>query len=265
MVLFDNGGRPGREIALAPAPPDLASLVEHSWVQRGPHPAPVWRVVADPAPYLIAAVTARAGGAALRLALVGARSCAADLDVSSRTLTVGVRLRPGALPVLIDDAAHTIANRSVPIEQVFHARLLADLQLAPDAPGDLIVFELLRLIRRAGRGRLPSRRLPEAAAQSCRVGDLAARLTTPTRSLREASRRDVGFGPKRLLRILRLHAALRAIRRPGASWAYAAAAAGYADQSHLTREVRLLLGETPSRWAARGAAVSSKTAIATLR
>ncbi len=265
MVLLDNGGRPSHEIALAAAPLDLAPLVEHTWIQQGPHPAPTWRVVADPAPHLIAAVTSRAGVKALRVALVGARSYAADIDVSRRTLTVGVRLRPGALPALTDAAAHTMANWSVPIDQVFAASQLADLQIGSDAPADVLAGELLRLIRRAARGRAPSRQLPEAAARSCRVHDFAARLATPTRSLREAVRRDVGLAPKRLLRILRLHAALRAMRVPGASWAQAAAAAGYADQPHLTREVGTLLGETPSRWAARGAAVSFKTAIAAAR
>jgi AraC-like DNA-binding protein len=61
---------------------------------------------------------------------------------------------------------------------------------------------------------------------------------------------EVGLAPRRLLRIVRLH------RVPGAChlrprWADLAADAGYADQHHLVREFRSLLGETPVSWLAR--------------
>jgi AraC-like DNA-binding protein len=69
--------------------------------------------------------------------------------------------------------------------------------------------------------------------------------------LYERSRKSVGLAPKRALRIARLHRALRLAdgRQP---WSAAAAAAGYADQAHLTRDMQALLGEGPTDWALRG-------------
>ena len=91
------------------------------------------------------------------------------------------------------------------------------------------------------------------------VADVARWTGEATRSLRERAHREIGLSPKRTLRVLRLHSALHA-RRYGRSWAQVAYAAGYADQAHLTRELRALLGETPSAWQARASAVSFKTA-----
>lgn len=56
-----------------------------------------------------------------------------------------------------------------------------------------------------------------------------------------------------------MHAALHAARGPGRSWSDVAYVAGYADQPHLTRELRALLGETPSAWKTRGSADSLPT------
>lgn len=50
-----------------------------------------------------------------------------------------------------------------------------------------------------------------------------------------------GYGPKTLVRILRMNRAL-ALARAGTPFASAAALSGYADQAHLSREVRALAG-----------------------
>ena len=54
-----------------------------------------------------------------------------------------------------------------------------------------------------------------------------------------------GYGPGRLRRILRLGQAVSQARS-GAVWATVAHRCGYADQAHLAREVRDLVGVTPS-------------------
>jgi AraC-like DNA-binding protein len=60
----------------------------------------------------------------------------------------------------------------------------------------------------------------------------------------------VGYGPKVLDRVLRFRRFLHLIEspaRPVGGIAGLAAAAGYADQSHLTRECARLAGTTPRR------------------
>lgn len=258
MVLLDNGGRHGSEVTLIAPPHDLAGLIEHLWVQDCDDMAADWRVVADPSPHLIAAVMSSAPRR-IRVSLVGARTCAATIDVSHRVMTVGVRLRPGALPILTNASAQEFVDRSVPVDDVFTSDVLSGLELGDAAPAVTIVHELMRLTRRASGGRTVTSALAGTAARVRTVNEIIAWLGTPARSLRERVHREVGLSPKRMLRVLRLHAALRAARGSGASWSHVACAAGYADQAHLTREVRALLGETPSAWAARGSAVSFKT------
>jgi AraC-like DNA-binding protein len=63
-------------------------------------------------------------------------------------------------------------------------------------------------------------------------------------SERQLHRRSLllfGYGPKTLARILRLGTALD-LARGGAPFGRVAAEAGYADQAHLSREVKALAG-----------------------
>ncbi|MCK9895706.1 helix-turn-helix domain-containing protein [Frankia sp. AgB32] len=75
------------------------------------------------------------------------------------------------------------------------------------------------------------------------VVDLARAAGLSERQLLRRCRRMFGYGPKTLARILRLQDAVRAAR-PGRTLADVAADAGYADQAHLSHEVRALTGVT---------------------
>jgi transcriptional regulator GlxA family with amidase domain len=55
-----------------------------------------------------------------------------------------------------------------------------------------------------------------------------------------------GYGPQHLTRVLRLGRAVTAASS-GMPFAQAAATAGFADQAHLSRDVRDLVGTTPTR------------------
>ncbi|MEV5769093.1 helix-turn-helix domain-containing protein, partial [Micromonospora sp. NPDC052213] len=66
----------------------------------------------------------------------------------------------------------------------------------------------------------------------------------PTGGVRR-SRHLFGYGPKTLARILRMGRAL-ALARAGTPLAEVAARCGYADQAHLTRDVRDLAGVPPT-------------------
>ena len=68
-----------------------------------------------------------------------------------------------------------------------------------------------------------------------RVEALADELAVSARQLRRRFEAAVGYGPKRLARVLRLERALAAARA-GDELAQAAAAAGYADQAHFAHD-----------------------------
>jgi AraC-like DNA-binding protein len=75
------------------------------------------------------------------------------------------------------------------------------------------------------------------------VEALAADLGLSERQLRRRFHAAAGYGPKMLQRVLRFRRFLAAADR---DLARAALDAGYADQSHLTRECAQLAGRTPA-------------------
>jgi AraC-like DNA-binding protein len=81
------------------------------------------------------------------------------------------------------------------------------------------------------------------AFASVRLAAQAAELSI--RQLERLFGDRFGLSPRRYGRILRLRRAIGAIKQDGESLAFAAAGAGYADQSHFTREVRELTGRSP--------------------
>lgn len=84
----------------------------------------------------------------------------------------------------------------------------------------------------------------EGSAGTVRVSELAAELRCSPRHLQARFRDHVGISPKRAARVLRFQRALGLLDE-GVGQARAAAQAGYADQAHLSREVRRLTGLPP--------------------
>jgi AraC-like DNA-binding protein len=172
-------------------------------------------------------------------------------------MLIGARLRPGTLPLLIHRPAMLFTNRSVPLTEVaspFVARTIRRLKAErPEAAVDQLANVL------ASMPRHPSSMDPRAAwigaldrDERTSVAKLEQTLGMPPRTLRAWSVANFGMGLKRLLRIRRLHAALE-MWLSGAhdSWTRVAAAAGYADQPHLIRDCRALLGQAPAAFVAR--------------
>ena len=97
-----------------------------------------------------------------------------------------------------------------------------------------------------GSGR-PGGRLALAASaltQGAQVAQVAERVGLSERQLARSFKRRLGLHPKRFARIARLRRAVQAAKS-GAGLAHAAAAAGFADQAHLSREMKTLTGLSP--------------------
>jgi AraC-like DNA-binding protein len=99
----------------------------------------------------------------------------------------------------------------------------------------------LRSVRPDGLALAAVRLLPSQS-----VSDTADQLGLSVRQLQRVLARETGISPKAFQRVVRLRTFLREAER-GASLATAAAVAGYADQPHLTRDIRVLSGLTPAR------------------
>jgi AraC-like DNA-binding protein len=167
-----------------------------------------------------------------------------------RMVVFGARFHAGTASMLLRAPASSIVDAHIDLD-AFDPRLAARLDdrllHARDASAAMASFaEELR------RGLRPVSEPDVAVIEAIRLLDrgepvagVAERTFVSERALQRRFAEHVGYGPKTLQRVLRLQRFLRAM--PRAPLARAAALAGYADQSHLTREARRLTGLTPSR------------------
>ncbi|MDT0203420.1 helix-turn-helix domain-containing protein [Nocardioides sp. AE5] len=82
-----------------------------------------------------------------------------------------------------------------------------------------------------------------------RVEQVAAALGVSTRTLQRLARRHVGLPPLAMIRRHRLQEAAHRLREePGLGLARVAAELGYADQAHLARDFRTVLGLRPGAY-----------------
>jgi AraC-like DNA-binding protein len=98
-------------------------------------------------------------------------------------------------------------------------------------------------------------RLTLASGGRLRVAELARHVGWSERHLTSRFRAEAGLGPKEAARVVRFDRARRALAARVAAGsppdlARLAAAAGFADQSHLTRDWRAFTGLSPLRWLA---------------
>jgi AraC-like DNA-binding protein len=256
MVLLDHGGAARDDVTLLRPPADLRGLIEYVWIQRHRADSAAWTVVPDGSPHLMTRLMDDGETGWPRVRLVGARTRAVTISHAGRRATIGVRLRPGSLPLLTGIAATELTDRWVFWSDV---RPDANLEDAPGRSPEAIAAALVRAVRRAG-GASAHAGIFAAGLAASTVSALSTSAAMSPRSLHARALREIGMSPKRYLRIVRLHRALRLARRqPWTPWADVAIAAGFADQSHFTRECRELLGATPTEWRALGAADSFKT------
>jgi len=201
----------GAEVSYREEPPPsaLAPWVATIWHLRA-HRAFELRVLPDACIDLI-------GGD-----VIGPFSAAHVIALDAGDRATGIRLRPGAFPALFGYAAADLMDQRVPFGDVAGKRATL-LDAAQDA-------------------RRPDP-LAEAALGARSVRELARESGYSVRNLRRRLVAATGHGPKRLARIGRMHALLRAGR--GESWARTAVEHGFYDEAHMANDIRELAGATP--------------------
>lgn len=183
----------------------------------------------------------------------GADTRAHQVGVFPDRTFVGVRFRPGAAAAVVGLYGGELADARVGVSVLWGRGEMERLegQLAEcTSPARAAAF-LEGVV--AARVQAEPDRAVEAvvaaleAGQTVRVAALACRISLSERQLLRRCRAALGYGPKTLDRILRFQR-FRALarRRRDLGLAELAAAAGYADQPHLTRECVRLAGEAPA-------------------
>ncbi|MGV6492374.1 DUF6597 domain-containing transcriptional factor [Stenotrophomonas rhizophila] len=183
-----------------------------------------------------------------RLFVVGPDVVAAHPQLTPGAQVLGARFQPGAARAWLGLPLSEIVGTAVELDAVLGVRarrMAARLNAVGDAEVRQQVFAR-ELAGVAGNGVADAAAAQVFAQVRAGHGDLAGVSTTlqlSTRSLRRLCHAQFGYGPKMLERILRLQRLLAMARaRPGDGLAGLAADVGYADQSHLSREVRALAG-----------------------
>jgi AraC-like DNA-binding protein len=191
--------------------------------------------------------------------IAGPMTVPAESTTLPGTVTLGVRFKPGAAAALIGVSAAELRDSTLPLREIWPG---AGRQKARDralaVSDSLSLPDANEVVRTLLSGAPPQDRFIADACRwlAQRPGEPAAAVVASSGvSERQARRRfqdHVGYGPKTLQRILRMQRVLWLLSRPvpSRSLASLAHAAGFADQAHLTREMRALTWQLPTALAA---------------
>jgi AraC-like DNA-binding protein len=173
-----------------------------------------------------------------------------------RGAVVGVSFRPGAAEAILGLPLTELTDQHVAIDDLWGSRGRHLHEQLANVRTPQAAFALLEATL-GGRVRRPLLMHPAVAHALCessrdpqtRVAHIQRQSGYSARHFTALFRASVGLTPKQYLRIGRFGRVLEALAgsRPG-TLADLAAANGYADQAHLSREFRDLAGITPSAY-----------------
>jgi AraC-like DNA-binding protein len=239
----------------------LAPLVECGWA-RSASATGFIRVIPDGCVDLFV-------GSQGEVMIAGPATTFYDLRADKGSVLAGLRFRPGTAAAVVGRPIGEFTNRVVRIDSVFGVaggrvtekvfsattprqsvaalqQMLTGYLAASEPLVDTAVIGTIETLRQ--RPHWP-------------VSRLAAAVDLSERQLRRRFETAVGYGPKRLGRILRLQHLLELIHACGdrVRWSELAIEARYADQPHMINECRELAGMSPVALPG-GVSVSSNTA-----
>jgi AraC-like DNA-binding protein len=181
------------------------------------------------------------------LTIAGPDTKARVVTLASDASVVGVRLRPGVAGAVLGVPASALRDCTADAAEVLGYEVAAPLLDALAAGVDPHAL-LLRAVQERGvrtPDPLVSAAVEALGRPQARVSVVAAELGVSARQLQRLVTAAVGYGPKLLARVLRFQR-LQALAP--ATLLELALEAGYADQAHMTAEVRLLAGLSPVRF-----------------
>jgi AraC-like DNA-binding protein len=177
------------------------------------------------------------------IAVAGADTHAKVFTSEPGSRMTGLRFAPGDAPRVLGAPADAFTNERVPLADVWspaRVREVTDRLAASSAPA-AILEAIARPAKRADADAALIEQVAALAAAGCNSTTIADRVGLSTRHLQRRSVAAFGYGAKTLGRVLRMQQALALVRR-GMRPAESAAHAGYADQSHLARDIKEMAG-----------------------
>lgn len=216
-----------------PPPEGLAATVASLWSDT-PLTSRTQRVLPDGCMDLLCS--------AGEVRVAGPDTAAYLTEVPAGSRVLAVRFRPGAAPGVLGVPADALRDQRVPLAELWGRAATERIAAADDPAG-----ALLNAVRARRPAPDPTLRVVLARLRAgAGVAATADALGWTERTLHRRCLAAFGYGPAVLRRILRFRAAVRLLGR-GVPPAETAARTGYADQPHLSREVRALAGVAPGQ------------------
>jgi AraC-like DNA-binding protein len=186
-----------------------------------------------------------------RLVVAGPATREVHADIPARVTVVGVRFGPGAAGAALGVPARELRDRTIDLAALWGASATALAERLAGAPADrrlaLLAGGVARQLREAPAPDTLVARAARFLGGGFSVTDTGREVALGERHLRRRFHDAVGYGPKTLQRILRLHRFLHTVETVDMpDLARIAAEAGYFDQPHLTRECGELTGLSPA-------------------
>jgi AraC-like DNA-binding protein len=181
------------------------------------------------------------------------------LEGTSRVF--GIKFRPGGFRPFLGSSVGTLANRMVPIKEIFGSNAHQwELTISGSVQDDALIAAATEFLR----ARLPppdanvllATRLVEQISMAAEgesairsVQALARRSGMSQRSLQRLFQEYVGASPKWVICRYRLHELVERLKAGEAlDGAQTALELGYCDQAHLINDFRAIIGYSPSRY-----------------
>jgi AraC-like DNA-binding protein len=222
-----------------PLPPELDGLVAAVWTARVPLDAGEWVAHEAVPDGCIELIRRHAGRSCWRseqpaLFAAGLATTTARLQLGAGAHFTGVKLWPWAWHALGGAPCPSFADGWIAVDPA-------------DLPGALLTGGDAGLIDRlmTAFADAPGSELGAAILASASAGEIARRAGLAPRQLQRRFAAELGMPPRSYLRLLRFRGALMDIQQRPEGLADTAAAQGYADQAHMTREFRALAGLPP--------------------
>jgi len=176
-------------------------------------------------------------------------------SIDAGTEIIAVRLRPGVAHRLLGESAKALLNHDVPLRDLWPGHRAAPWE---EVTANRSESAKLAAITEALSARLGTdghcddfvmhAAVWMAGHPFASLDELSGLSRLSERQIRRHFDEAIGYGPKKLQRILRLQRLLWLANQQSApvpNLARLSLAAGYADQSHMTREVVALTGASP--------------------
>ena len=253
------------EFHRVPAPAEVAAWVTWFWI-------PEWRlpdgatVTQEVLPFPACNLVVEPGS----VSLVGPSTRRSSRELTGSGWAVGALLKPAAVPALAPDPAR-LRDGAVTLAEPGLLATVVQAMAEPIWTGDerrgaavaaLTGWLRDRLTEPDADGLLANRAAELIAdPEITRVDQLAAALHVSTRTLQRVAARSFGLSLHSMIQRRRLQEAAECLRGGGsgkdaatggaASIAEIAAATGYADHAHFTRDFKAVLGMTPREYRSR--------------